>query len=165
MSPHTLWTQARYLQIGLTKIIVERPLGAYLILAMMNRQRKKSPVGLGRRVIVWIAALSLCLNTLLPTAVLALAADGGQSVVICTSDGYQTVRLDGDGAPPPAHHDQKGTCCTVCFGCGGPMAPNNAAATAAPLPATSSAIRPETAPRFWSSDRRRSEPRGPPHLA
>ena len=75
---------------------------------MMNRPRKYGIGKHGRRFVVWLAALSLCLNALLPTVAMAIAVEGSEAVVICTPDGYKTIRLDHDGAPLPEHKAHQG---------------------------------------------------------
>ncbi|MBL6955048.1 MAG: hypothetical protein ISR50_20640 [Alphaproteobacteria bacterium] len=135
---------------------------------MKDRQAKYRPIGFGRRVIVLIAALALCLNMLLPTAVMAMAADAGQPVVVCTLDGFKAVRLDKDGAPLPAQQEQQEhekADCTLCYACAG-CAVAGTSASAASAPNILSAIRPESGPQKFSSNRRSSsQPRGPPRLA
>lgn len=135
------------------------------MLVMKDRQAKYRPIGFGRRVIVLIAALALCLNTLLPTAVMAMAADAGQPVVVCTLDGFKAVRLDKDGAPLPAQQEHEKADCTLCHACAG-CAVAGTSASAAIAPNILSAIRPESGPQKFSSNRHRgSQPRGPPRLA
>jgi len=129
---------------------------------MKNRPPENKLRGLGRRAILLIAALSLCLNTLLPAV--ATAADTGWTAVICTPDGYKAVRLGQDGAPLPAHPTHEATDCTICHGCVGHFALAKMAGTAA-APRTPSAIQPENPASCASTETRGTEARGPPRLA
>jgi hypothetical protein len=128
---------------------------------MTYRQAKYRRNGVRRQVIVLIAALSLCLNALLPAVVMAKAANASESVVICTPDGYKTVRLDQDGTPAQQGHEGSG--CAHFFGCGMYVGlATTASATTAP--GALFAIRPRQAPRRSSTDKWGGEPRGPPYL-
>ena len=131
---------------------------------MKNRAHKFSIGKHGRRFVVWLAALSLCLNALLPTVAMAIAVEGSEAVVICTPDGYKTIRLDHDGAPLPEHKAHQGDNCTLCYSCGHCAAP--LAAANAPLPCHArTGQRPETRALYSSTDVRGGEARGPPHHA
>lgn len=143
-------------------IIAFVPPAGYSILAMKNRLSKNKFRGTGRRAILLIAAISLCLNTLLPA--LATAVDRDWTAVICTPDGYKTVRLDHDGVPLPAHRRHEGADCTICHGCAGHLALTRIAGTAA-APGTPSVIQPKKTSPYTSAEERGTEARGPPRLA
>ncbi len=128
---------------------------------MTHRQAKYRSNSLRRRVIVLIAAFSLCLNALLPAMVMAKAANASESVVICTPDGYKTVRLDQDGTPAQQGHEGSG--CAHFFGCGMYIGLTTTA-SAATAPGVPFAIMPKRAPRCSSTDKWGGEPRGPPLL-
>jgi hypothetical protein len=131
---------------------------------MKNRLHRTSFGRHGRRFVVWLAALSLCLNALLPTVAMAIAVEGSQPVVICTPDGYKTVRLHPDGVPLPAHKAHQGDDCTLCYSCGHCAAP--IVATKAPLPGQAQTSRLlETSAAHSSTDINGGEARGPPHHA
>ncbi len=109
-----------------------------------------------------LAALTLCLDVLLPA--LAMAGDASQPTALCVPDGYQTIRLNQDGVPPPAQqkHD--------CFGCAvhhgfGSFVATIPTVSAATVPDSSSAIRPERASQRSATNKRSCYPRGPPHLS
>ncbi|PHK94857.1 hypothetical protein CR162_11260 [Pseudoroseomonas rhizosphaerae] len=44
----------------------------------------------------------------------AMAAVPGEAVVICTPEGYHTIRLGPDGTPGDAPEKPKGGCCLLC---------------------------------------------------
>jgi len=131
---------------------------------MQNRPRRTSVARRGRRVVAWLAALSLCLNTLLPTVAMAVAVHGSQPMVICTPDGYKTVHLDQQGAPVPAPLPHEGHDCTLCYSLGHCAAP--AGAINAELGNKErDAIRPADALPHASADVQGGEARGPPNHA
>ena len=131
---------------------------------MKKMQPKNRVTSLRRRIVVLIAALSLCLNSVLPIEAMAAAIDTGERAVICTSDGYKTIHQIEDGAPRPSQDRHESADCPCCFGCDVQIA-QMAAAHAATLPNTQNTILPEAATRHHSADRRGNYPRGPPHLA
>ncbi|MDP6705256.1 MAG: hypothetical protein QF893_02840 [Alphaproteobacteria bacterium] len=119
---------------------------------------------LGRRAVALIATLSLCLNALLPSMVAAMVAGTGFPVVICTPNGYETIRLDESGTPQPSPQQHEGAACTLCVGCGQHVGSPSCVSVVAPVEARN-AVQPRIASgrRFtvWHS----SYARGPPHLA
>jgi hypothetical protein len=129
---------------------------------MKNGPPKNKLCCLGRRAIVLIAALSLCLNTLMPA--MATVADTDWAAVICTPDGYKTARLGQDGAPLPAQRRHEDPDCTICHGSVGHFALATMAG-AATAPAILSTIRPNKTSTYASTERRGKEARGPPHSA
>ena len=137
---------------------------------MENRPRRTSVARRGRRIVAWLATLSLCLNTLLPPAAKAMAVHGGQPVIICPPDGYKTIQFDQHGAPipvtvpVPARLAHEGHDCTLCYSLGHCAAP--AAAMRAALGNNAQdAIRPADTPPHASTDVRGGEARGPPRHA
>jgi len=148
----------------LSQVIAGRTDARYFRVNMMNRPRKYGIGKHGRRFVVWLAALSLCLNALLPTVAMAIAVEGSEAVVICTPDGYKTIRLDHDGAPLPEHKAHQGDNCTLCYSCGhcaAPLATANALLTGH----VQARQRPGTQAPHSSTDVRGGEARGPPHHA
>ncbi|MBT7286483.1 MAG: DUF2946 domain-containing protein [Rhodospirillaceae bacterium] len=133
---------------------------------MLKRQLKF--YGSIRRTIVWIAALSLCLNALLPAMAMAVAVDGSESIIICTPNGYKSIRLSEDGRPVPSQEQQDrafgGHDCTACAGCSHCTVP---LAASTPIEASRNPAHhrlqqfetPKTAPQ------RNHPARGPPHFA
>ena len=111
-----------------------------------------------------IAALSFGLNTLLPAMAMARAAETGQQIVVCTANGYKTIRLEAEDTPRPREERQKGHDCAFCYGCGHyvarPIAPDAAIVVQAQAP-----VRPDNISPCYSPETRGSGPRGPPHLA
>ncbi len=131
---------------------------------MQNRPHGTNTARRGRRVVAWLAALSLCLNTLLPTMAMAVAVHDSQPMVICTPDGYKTIHLDQHGAPVPAPLAHEGHDCTLCYSLGHCAAP--AVAVNAELGNNErDAIRPANALPYVSADAQGGEARGPPRHA
>lgn len=131
---------------------------------MRVRPPKRRSSRLGRRAGALIAALSLCLNVLLPSMVAATAAGTGYLVVICTPNGYETIRLDENGTPQRSPQQHEGVDCTLCVGCAEHAGSPSCATVVATVEART-AVQPRIASgrRFavWHA----SYARGPPHLA
>ncbi len=136
----------------------------YLVVVMRNRQSRIGFQARGRRVVVWLAVLLLCLNTLLPTVAMAMAVHGRQPAVICTPEGAKTIRLDQHGAPLPKPLAHEGHDCTLCYSLGDWAAPEPALKVAMGSN-VQDAIRPKDMPPHASADVQGGEARGPPHYA
>lgn len=72
-----------------------------------------------RAPLTFLVALALLLRGLLPAGMMLLpSATSGETIVICTSAGLQTVTLDSEGKPLPANPAQGHTLCPcVCSSC------------------------------------------------
>ena len=95
---------------------------------------------------------------------MATVADTDWAAVICTPDGYKTVRLGQDGAPLPAQRRHEDPDCTICSGCVGNFALATMAG-AATAPAIFYTIRLNQTSIYASTETRGKEARGPPHSA
>ena len=93
-------------------------------------------LSLARKLALWLGIVALTVQGFMPLciagAVAASAASGGQSIVICTAHGFQTIQLDADGNPLPGSPapDHSSSDCPLCIGChlgGGLIAPALAA--------------------------------------
>ncbi len=128
-----------------------------------GRQRCRTG-GLGRRLIAMLAALTLCLNIVLPVMVMATTADASQPVGLCVPDGQQATRYNQDGESLPAQQKHECSGCAIHHGFASFVAIFPTISTVA-VPDSLSAIRPEKASRRSVANKHgSSDPRGPPHL-
>jgi len=100
-----------------------------------------------------LVVFALTLQQLAPLCLMATAATGGHTTVLCTAEGMRTVAVDADGKPIPAQDNQDHQCpMCACF--------QNAHALAAPAIVAIDAAPPVYADITASSHR----PYTPPYL-
>ena len=132
----------------------------------MNRRR------VTRTLALWLGLAALLVQAMAPlclTGFMSAGVPGESSIILCTSHGFETIRIDADGKPLPGTpaQDQQGSICPLCSAMHAASAfvPLSLALTASPpsmIAARMNVISVPMPPRKFASA---YVTRGPPGLA
>jgi len=101
---------------------------------------------------------ALMLQALAPLCLAGTAsASSGQSIVICTLHGTQTIQLDADGKAVPPSHDSQSSTCSMCLGAQTARAFTVPTLASVPVPTISAPVEPIVASSIT--------PSFPPHFS
>jgi hypothetical protein len=86
--------------------------------------RPRERTGAFRALALWLGLFALMIQAMAPLCLSGQTSASGNSIIICTAHGFETVTLDADGkptknAPDSAHHNSDCALCGACHIGGG----------------------------------------------